>query len=67
MPRIPKLGEKIRFVPSCFENQKLTGPGGKILERTLTGRVIYIHPKGRFYVVAANCGDGTVREAFLIR
>ena len=67
MPKIPKLGQKVRFVPSCFENQKLTGPGGKLLDRTLTGRVIYIHPKHRFYVVAARCGDAVIRESFLIR
>ena len=67
MPKIPKLGQTVRFVPSCFENQKLTGPGGKILERTLTGRVSWIHPKNRFYVVTARCGDSVIRECFLIR
>lgn len=67
MPKIPKLGQKVRFVPSCFEGQKLTGPGGKLLDRTLTGRVVYIHPKNRFYTVAAKCGDGVLRESFLIR
>lgn len=66
MPKVPSLGQTVRFVPSCFENQKLVGPGGKKVDRTLTGRVIYIHPQNRFYVVAAKCGDAEIRESFFI-
>ena len=66
MHRLPKLGQFVRFVPSAFENQKFVGPAGRVLDRTLTGQVIYIHPKGRFYTVAAKVPGGTLRESFKI-
>lgn len=30
------------------------------------GRVIYVHPKGRFYVAEGEVGGRTIREAYKI-
>ena len=30
----------------------------------ITGKVIYVHPKGRFFVIEAQLPGGKVREAF---
>ena len=32
----------------------------------MKGRVIYIHPKGRFYVAEGEVGGRTIREAYQI-
>lgn len=35
-----------------------------LIETEYTGRVIYIHPSGRFYVAEFRLAGGTVRESF---
>lgn len=47
-----KIGDKIRKIPESIQPQKnsdfILGP--------LPGTVVYIHPKGRFYVVLFDAG-----------
>lgn len=35
-----------------------------LIETEYTGKVIYIHPSGRFYVAEFRLAGGTVRESF---
>ncbi len=61
MPKI-KLGDNYTFVPTGF-----TGSDYIVKEdrgKTLTGTVVYIHPKCRFFLVEAQCHGRTVRECF---
>ena len=58
-----QLGDKVRFVPSVTAGDRLEGPRGKrILGPSVTGRVVYIHPRRRFYIVEWTVGDRPLRE-----
>lgn len=59
------VGDPISFVPDAW----IHGQGAEtVLKRTahVKGRVIYVHPKGRFYVVEGEVGGRTIREAYKI-
>ena len=60
-----KVGDPVLFVPDCWTH----GQGSEsVMVRTgaVRGRVVYIHPKGRFYVADGQVGGRTIREAFQI-
>lgn len=62
-----QIGDKIKFTPSAFEGEWAgQGAGKPSKPRQLTGTVIYIHPKGRFFTLAAKVGGVTIRESFQI-
>ncbi len=56
-----KLGEKVLLCPATFEE---AGKGKPSAPRP--GRVVYIHPEGRFCIVAfkADRGERIIRESF---
>ena len=59
------VGDPISFVPDAWVH----GQGAEtVLRRTahVKGRVIYVHPKGRFYVAEGEVGGRTIREAYKI-
>ena len=59
---MPKLGEK-HIIKSGISYG--LGPGGKKLPQKLIGRVTYINPAHRWYLVEADIGDGVViREGY---
>lgn len=57
MPKLPKIGEKITFQPKAFENGLTIE-----CERTVTGTVVWVHPRGRYYTVEVNVHGNTWRE-----
>ena len=60
-----RAGDPICFVPDAWVH----GQGAEtVLKRTahVKGRVIYVHPKGRFYVAEGEVGGRTIREAYQI-
>lgn len=54
-----KIGEKVTRQPESFAD--IEPKTGKIIRRTMRGKIVYIHPKGRFHVVEFESG---VRESF---
>lgn len=61
-----KLGAKITFKPSGFSDQtSVKDPAtGKPCSREVTGKVVYVHPQGRYYTVEAELDGRTIRESF---
>lgn len=57
--RMPKLGDEKTFVPSAFEAGLPVD-----ISREVTGRVVWIHPQGRYYVVLVDRGANSWRETF---
>lgn len=54
-----KLGERVRRIPgtlSCAVDKST---------RPMEGKVVYIHPKGRFHTVEFQTMGGPVRESFM--
>lgn len=51
--------EVVRTPQTIFEEAN-----GKAIRRPMRGRVIYIHPKGRFHVVAFQVHGKTIKESF---
>lgn len=61
-----KLGEKVVRLPVTIEYPVITDRGIIRSERRpLSGRVVYIHPRGRYHVVEFDMPGGPVREAFM--
>lgn len=62
-PTVPlQVGDRVSRV--CVA---LTGQDGFNAKEParLTGRVVWVHPEGRFHVVEFQLGGGAVRECFL--
>ncbi len=60
-----RVGDPITFLPDCWVH----GQGSESVQaRTgaVRGKVVYIHPKGRYYVAEGQVGGRTIREAFQI-
>lgn len=62
LPPAVKVGDRVSRV--CVT---LTGQDGMDAARSarMTGRVVWVHPKGRYHVVEFALGGGTVRECFM--
>lgn len=56
-----KIGQKVRRVPLSLTQ---TTDSGKQEHRPMTGKVVYIHPQGRYHIVEFEVCGGTVRECF---
>lgn len=61
---MPKLGERVQFTPSAFLGEKGAGSGCGAIPRTVTGRVVYINARHRFYDIEFKCGNVMLRESF---
>ena len=61
-----RVGDKKQFVPSEFNTTtKMKDPAtGKEVPKSVVGRVVYVHPTGRYYTVEATVGGCTFRESF---
>lgn len=62
-----KIGERVQRVPDTFgETEEIRDRHRrkKTRRRAYDGMVIYIHPLGRFHVVAFETRRGTIRESF---
>nr|WP_317324489.1 hypothetical protein [uncultured Flavonifractor sp.] len=62
-----RLGEKITWTPAAFEHE-LSGERANRMRklRSVTGRIVYIHPENRYYLAEARVGSEVIRECFLI-
>lgn len=56
-----RIGQKVRRVPLSLTQ---TTDSGKQEHRPMTGKVVYIHPQGRYHIVEFEVCGGTVRECF---
>lgn len=56
-----KLGDKVMRLPVTFTD---SGEDKKSMRRPVVGRVVYIHPAGRFHTVEFELPGGPVRESF---
>ncbi|OUQ78762.1 hypothetical protein [Flavonifractor sp. An100] len=52
--------EVVRTPQTIFED----GARGKAIRRPMRGRVDYIHPRGRFHIVAFEVRGKTIKETF---
>ncbi len=57
-----RVGDKVVRTPLTFGE---CIDGQKDARRSMTGRVVYIHPRGRYHTVEFALRGGTVRESFL--
>ena len=62
-----RIGEKITWTPSAFEHE-LSGERADRMRklRSVTGRIVYIHPARRYYMAEAKVGSEIIRECFPI-
>lgn len=62
-----RKGQKITWTPSAFEHE-LSGERANRQRklRSVTGRIVYIHPARRYYMAEAIVGNETIRECFPI-
>lgn len=59
-----KVGDKHSFVPSEFATEKTKFGNGMKIPTRITGKVVWIHPKGRFFLVEAFVHGIRIRETF---
>lgn len=57
-----EYGAKVRFVPAYFESKVLSPADRRAL--SVTGRVIYINERNKYFVAEYPCGNEKQREAF---
>lgn len=58
-----KIGDKVKRTPATFGAEQIVGD--KRVKLPVEGRVVYIHPEGRFHVVEFPMPKGrSIREAF---
>ena len=56
---MPKIGQPVRWVPSSFYREQFGG-----VPLRLSGKIVYINRKHRFYTVEALCNGYLIRESF---
>ena len=62
-----RIGEKITWTPSAFEHELSGERANKMRKlRSVTGRIVYIHPARWYYMAEAKVGNETIRECFPI-
>ena len=60
------IGAKVNFVPFAFNDgiRGIDPTTKKPFPTSVSGRVVWIHPKRRFYLVEYCCNGHTLRECF---
>lgn len=62
-----RIGEKITWTPSAFEQEVSGQRENKMRKlRSVTGRIVCIHPARRYYMAEASVGSEIIRECFPI-
>ena len=56
-----RVGQKVMRTPALLTQ---AGEGNKEVHRHMIGKVLYIHPAGRYHLVAFETRGGIVRECF---
>jgi len=57
-----EVGKAYRFIPSAFSGEKTGQVGGHAVPRAVTGRIVWIHRRHRFFLV-----EVTIHDHFLLR
>ena len=62
-----QVGDSYTWTPMAFEGEA-SGERDKRLRRarSVTGRIVYIHPQRRYFLAAAKVGNTVIRECFPI-
>ena len=60
-----QVGDSYTWTPAAFEGEA-SGERDKRLRRTrsVTGRIVYIHPQRRYFLAEAKGGNAVIRECF---
>lgn len=63
-----QLGDSYTWKSAAWEGETAGRPQGKkkAIPRSVTGRIVYIHPRGRYFTAAAQVPGGQIRESFQI-
>lgn len=63
-----QIGDTVTWTPAAFEGEA-SGERDRRLRRSrsVTGRVVWIHPARRFYLAEARVNDYILRECFPLR
>ena len=62
-----RIGEKITWTTSAFEHDLNGERANKMRKlRSVTGRIVYIHPARRYYMAEAKVGNETIRKCLPI-
>lgn len=62
-----QIGDSYTWTPTAFEGEASgTDSRDKRLRRarSVTGRIVYIHPQGRYFMAEAKVGNAVLRECF---
>ena len=59
-----RVGDKVRKKISCSTTSGATGFPTPEEKAVRTGKVIFVHPKGRFYTAEFAFCDGNIRECY---
>lgn len=62
-----KIGDRVQRVPETFgeaEEIRDRRRRKKARKRAYSGTAVYIHPLGRYHVIAFETRGGTIRESF---
>lgn len=59
-----RVGDVVRKRISCSTTSGVTGKATPEEQAVHTGRVVFVHPKGRYYTVAFSLPDGTIKESY---
>lgn len=65
-----QIGDSYTWTPAAFEGEASGSDSrDKRLRRTrsVTGRIVYIHPRRRYFLAEAKVGDAVIRECFPIK
>lgn len=65
-----QVGNAYTWPPSGFAYEMMSSVPGRKREKDLiyvTGKIIYIHPEGRYFTAEAVLDGGVIRESFLLR
>ena len=59
-----KVGDKFTFVPSEWLTDKSKFANGMSIPNYVRGKITWIHPKRRFFLVEGEVNDTVIRETF---
>jgi hypothetical protein len=59
-----KVGDKFTWIPSEFSAEKSRYGNGMTIPIHVTGKVAWIHPRKRFFLVEGVCNGCLIRECF---
>lgn len=59
-----QVGDKLRFTPYPWTRDRTEWGNGMTIPTEVAGRVVYVHPKGRYYLAEGEVAGRTIRECY---